>query len=128
MSTRTIERGAWVRSGLILRWEGARPTDDDPTPRTKTSPVSTDEILELVDRGLTDQQIGDVLGMTVNAISKRRQRAGVGKRKAPSHGTDSGYKRHLREGERACDDCLEAHRQQSAKTNARRKLKRGRSK
>lgn len=111
MTTLAMPRGRWVtKPGGIRVWTGPRPTDPDNRPANNLTP---ERLTALFNKGWTDRQIADAYGLDPSSIRKRRSRLGLLRRtnKNARCGTDSGYKRHLRNNEPACTACKQAHRE-----------------
>lgn len=109
MSTLAMPRGRWVtKAGGIRVWTGPRPID--PADRPTLTP---ERLTSLFNKGWTDKQIADAYGLQPSSIRSRRNHLGLLRRtnKHAQCGTDSGYKRHLRNNEPACAACKQAHRE-----------------
>lgn len=67
-------------------------------------------------QGLTDRAIGRALNLERSGVGVRRREMGLQAHHAPEHdikpcGTTAAYRRHLRKGEPACEQCRQAEAQ-----------------
>ena len=88
----------------------AEPEPDEPPRRVRIDDDRAKVIRELNGRGLTDQEIGNVLGLGKSTINGLRGRHGIPPvpRRRAECGTRNGYLGHKDREEKACQACAEA--------------------
>lgn len=96
--------------------------------RRRASRERSVRIMSLVAAGKSQRQIAEITGInrgTVwDTIQRARREEEAYAPKPVLHGTESGYKRHIRMGEIACLDCQEAENRRCREWRAKKTLER----